>query len=219
VDERRVEPTGASLAGYALLLSPTMPIIGEPGSVNDEYVPQLVANAEAAVSFLVEKGIADPERIAIGGRSYGAFSAANLLVYTRLFRSGIAMSGAYNRTLTPFGFQHERRSFWKETALYAEISPFFHADQIEAPLLLVHGGEDPNAGTPREQARRFFHALVGNGAPVRYVELPHEGHHYAARESVFHAASELLDWLEGTLGPSPAASSGPVTPDGRNPRD
>jgi len=208
-------PLIAPLAGYALLLSPTMPIIGEPGRFNDEYVPQLVVNAEAAVSFLVESGISDPERIAVGGRSYGAFSAANLLVYTRLFRSGIAMSGAYNRTLTPFGFQHESRSFWKETALYAEISPFFHADQIEAPLLLVHGGEDPNAGTPPEQARRFFHALVGNGVPVRYVELPHEGHHYLARESVFHVASELLDWLEGTLGPPPAAtSSDAVAPKG-----
>ncbi len=212
-------PLIAPLAGYALLLSPTMPIIGEPGKVNDEYVPQLVANAEAAVSFLVESGIADPERIAIGGRSYGAFSAANLLVHTRLFRSGIAMSGAYNRTLTPFGFQRERRSFWEETVLYAEISPFFFADRIEAPLLLVHGGEDPNAGTPREQARRFFHALVGNGVPVRYVELPHEGHHYQARESVFHVASEMLDWLERTLGSPAATSSESVAPSGRIPRD
>jgi len=205
-------PLIAPLAGYALLLSPTMPIIGEPGRANDEYVPQLVANAEAAVSFLVESDIADPGRIAIGGRSYGAFSAANLLVHTRLFRSGIAMSGAYNRTLTPFGFQHERRSLWEETILYAEISPFFFANQIEAPLLLVHGGEDPNAGTPREQARRFFHALVGNGIPVRYVELPHEGHHYQARESVFHVASEMLDWLERTLGPAAATPRDPVAP-------
>jgi dipeptidyl aminopeptidase/acylaminoacyl peptidase len=205
-------PLIAPLAGYALLLSPTMPIIGEPGRFNDEYVPQLVANAEAAVLFLVGNGIADPHRIAIGGRSYGAFSAVNLLVHTRLFRSGIAMSGAYNRTLTPFGFQHERRSFWKESALYAEISPFFHADRIEAPLLLVHGGEDPNAGTPPEQARRFFHALVGNRVPVRYVELPHEGHHYWARESVFHVATELLDWLVQTLGSPAAASSEPGAP-------
>jgi dipeptidyl aminopeptidase/acylaminoacyl peptidase len=190
-----------------------MPIIGEPGRANDVYIPQLVANAEAAVAFLVESGIADSERIAVGGRSYGAFSAANLLVHTRLFRSGIAMSGAYNRTLTPFGFQHERRSFWEETALYAEISPFFFADRIEAPLLLVHGREDPNAGTPREQARRFFHALVGNRVPVRYVELPHEGHHYWARESVFHVASELLEWLEQTLGSPTVTSGGPGSPD------
>jgi dipeptidyl aminopeptidase/acylaminoacyl peptidase len=187
--------------GYALLLSPTMPIIGSDGEANDEYLAQLTANAEAAVKFLVESGVADPGRIAIGGRSYGAFSSANLLVHTQLFRTGLLMSGAYNRTLTPFGFQREKRSFWKASDLYARVSPFFYVDALEEPVLLIHGGADENPGTPPEQARRFFHALVGNGKHVRYVELPHEGHNYWARESVLHVAAEMLGWLERTLTP------------------
>ena len=114
------------------------------------------------------------------------------------------MSGAYNRTLTPFGFQHEKRSFWEATGTYTAISPFFHADRVEAPILLVHGGADENPGTPPLQARRFVHALIGEGAPVRYVELPDEGHHYLARESVLHAAAEMIEWLDRTIGPPPS---------------
>ena len=184
------------LAGYALLLNPSMPIIGDRMNANDQYLSQLEASAEAAVEALVSRGVADPDRIAIAGRSYGAFSAANLLAHTRLFRTGIAMSGAYNRTLTPFGFQDERRSFWKATDVYARMSPFYYADRIEAPLLLIHGEDDENPGTSPIQSKRFFHALVGNGNPVRYVALPHEGHTYHAKESVLHIAQEMLDWLE-----------------------
>ncbi len=209
---RGPSPLAVLLEGYALLLSPTMPIIGEAGRANDEYLPQLVANAEAAVRYLVSQGIADPDRIAIGGRSYGAFSTANLLAHTRLFRTGVALSGAYNRTLTPFGFQHEKRSFWKATDLYTRISPFFYADSIEEPLLLIHGGGDPNPGTPPLQARRFFHALAGNGVRVRYVELPHEEHEYWARESVLHIAAELIDWLGRTLGPTSGADAAASPP-------
>jgi dipeptidyl aminopeptidase/acylaminoacyl peptidase len=211
-------PLAVLLSGYALLLNPTMPIIGEADRANDAYLEQLAANAQAAVRFLVSSGTADPERIAIAGRSYGAFSTANLLAHTALFRTGIAVSGAYNRTLTPFGFQHEKRSFWKVSDLYARISPFFYADQIEEPLLLIHGGADPNPGTPPLQARRFFHALVGNGADVRYVEMPYEGHQYWARESVLHVASEMLDWLGRTIGdgapphPRPPTSTAPASP-------
>ena len=144
--------------------------------------------------------ISDPDRIAVGGRSYGAFSSANLLVHSRRFATAIAMSGAYNRTLTPFGFQHEKRSFWDAAEMYTKISPFFHANDIDAPILLVHGAADPNPGTPPLQARRFFHALVGEGVPVRYVELPHEAHHYWARESVLTTAHEMIDWLDRTIG-------------------
>jgi dipeptidyl aminopeptidase/acylaminoacyl peptidase len=145
--------------------------------------------------------VSDPARIAVGGRSYGAFSSTNLLIHSRRFATAVAMSGAYNRTLTPFGFQHEKRSFWDATDLYTSISPFFAADRVRAPLLLVHGGADENSGTPPLQARRFFHALAGEGADVRLVELPHEGHHYWARESVLHAAAEMIDWLDRTIGP------------------
>jgi dipeptidyl aminopeptidase/acylaminoacyl peptidase len=197
---RGPSPLAVLLAGYALLLHPTMPIIGEAGAANDAYLPQLISNAEAAVDFLVSGGVADPDRIAIAGHSYGAFSSANLLAHTSLFQTGIALSGAYNRTLTPFGFQREKRSFWEAADLYARISPFFHADQIDEPLLLIHGAADANAGTPPKQARRFFGALVGNGVPVRYVELPHEGHHLRARESILHVAAEMIDWLDRTIG-------------------
>jgi dipeptidyl aminopeptidase/acylaminoacyl peptidase len=197
-------PLAALLEGYAVLLNPTVPILYEGSLVNDDYVPQLVSSIDAALDHLEAIGVAEPGRIAVAGRSYGAFSSANLLVHSRRFATAIAMSGAYNRTLTPFGFQREKRSFWQATALYTAISPFFHVDRIEVPVLLVHGGADENPGTPPLQARRFLHALVGEGVPVRYVELPYEGHHYWARESVLHAAAEMLDWLDRTIGPGRA---------------
>jgi dipeptidyl aminopeptidase/acylaminoacyl peptidase len=193
-------PLAAVVGGYAVLLNPTVPILHERGATNDEYLSQLVASVEAAVDHLVALGVTDPARVAVAGRSYGAFSSANLLIHSKRFASAIAMSGAYNRTLTPFGFQHERRSFWQATELYTQISPFFHADRIQAPLLLVHGGSDENPGTPPLQARRFFHALAGEGKPVRYVELPGEGHHTWARENVLLASAEMLDWLDRTIG-------------------
>jgi dipeptidyl aminopeptidase/acylaminoacyl peptidase len=143
--------------------------------------------------------------MAVAGRSYGAFSTANLLVHSDLFRTGIAISGAYNRTLTPFGFQHEKRSFWDAMDFYTRMSPFYYADEITEPLLIMHGGADDNPGTPTLQARRFFHALVGNGVNVRYVELPWERHHYRARENVLHTSAEMLDWLDRTIGPRSAS--------------
>jgi dipeptidyl aminopeptidase/acylaminoacyl peptidase len=202
-------PLSLLLSGYAVLLNPTVPIVHETGGATDAYLTQLVASAEAAVDHLVATGIAQPSRIGVGGRSYGAFSSANLMVHSRRFATAVAMSGAYNRTLTPFGFQHERRSFWQATQLYANISPFFHVDKIEAPILLVHGGADDNPGTPTLQARRFFHALVGEGVPVRYVELPFEGHHYWARENVLDAAAEMIAWFDRTIGTQREAASAP----------
>ncbi len=199
-------PLAAVVAGYAVLLNPTVPILHEEGAINDDYIPQLVASVEAAVDHLVAIGVTDPERVAVGGRSYGAFSSANLLIHSQRFATAVAMSGAYNRTLTPFGFQREKRSFWKATELYTSISPFFYADKIRVPILLVHGGGDENPGTPPIQARRFFHALVGNGTRVRYVELPSEGHHYWARENVLLAAAEMIDWLDRVLG-APASTA------------
>lgn len=192
-------PFALLLSGYALVDHPSMPIIGVPGRQNDSYLPQLIASAEAAVDHVVSTGVAHPDRLAVAGRSYGAFSAANLLVHTDLFRTAIAMSGAYNRTLTPFGFQSEQRSFWQATELYARISPFFHAHQFKRPILLVHGAVDTNPGTLPMQSERFFQALAGNGAPVRYVSLPFEGHQYRARESVDHVVQEMLNWLERHL--------------------
>jgi len=199
-------PLAAVVAGYAVLMNPTVPIMYEGSTVNDAYLPQLASSLEAAVDHLVSLGVTDPARVAVAGRSYGSFSSANLLIHTDLFATAICMSGAYNRTLTPYGFQHERRSFWDAGEMYANVSPFFHADKLTKPILLIHGGGDPNPGTPPMQARRFVHALLGQGATVRYVELPVEGHHYWARENVLLAAAEMLDWLDSTIGPNrPAA--------------
>ena len=145
-------------------------------------------------------GVADPDRIAVGGHSYGAFMAANLLAHSDLFRAGIARSGAYNRTLTPFGFQNERRTFWEAPTVYAAMSPFFHANRITEPLLLTHGEVDNNSGTFPVQSERLYSALRGHGAPVRYVTLPHESHGYVARESVLHIVEEMLQWCNKHLG-------------------
>jgi dipeptidyl aminopeptidase/acylaminoacyl peptidase len=182
--------------GYALVDGPFMPIIGSRLSAQDDYVPQLILNAEAAIDYLVAAGIADRQRLAVVGRSYGAFAVANLMAHSTLFRAGIAMSGAYNRTLTPFGFQNESRSFWQRQEAYIGMSPFFFADRVANPILLIHGEQDENPGTPTMQSEGFFAALVGNGVPSRYVSLPFEGHQYRARESVMHVAAEMLSWVD-----------------------
>ena len=183
--------------GYALLDNPSMPIIGEgEEEPNDSYVEQLVASAQAAVDEVVRRGVAEPGRIAIAGRSYGAFMTANLLAHSDLFSAGMAYSGAYNRTLTPFGFQAEERTFWEAPEVYFEMSPFMHADKVNEPILLVHGEADNNSGTFPLQSRRFYHALKGHGATARLVMLPHESHGYRARESILHALWETNAWVE-----------------------
>jgi dipeptidyl aminopeptidase/acylaminoacyl peptidase len=188
-------------AGYAVLNDPAMPIVARKGQKpNDTYVEQLVASARAAVDELVRRGVADPKRIAVGGHSYGAFMTANLLAHSRLFRAGIARSGAYNRTLTPFGFQREQRTFWQAPAVYAAMSPFNFADKIKDPILLIHGEADNNSGTFPMQSERFYHALKGHGATTRLVLLPHESHSYRARESVLHMLWEMETWLATHLG-------------------
>ncbi len=198
-------PTGAShlfllTQGFAVLDGPSMPVIGEGAEEpNDTYIEQMVASAEAAVEAVVALGVADRNRIAIGGHSYGAFMTGTLLAHTELFRAGIARSGAYNRTLTPFGFQQEQRSYWEAPEVYHRMSPFSHAHQITAPILLLHGAEDNNSGTFPLQSDRLYHALEGLGATARYVLLPHEGHGYRARESVLHVLAEMVEWLQEKL--------------------
>ena len=141
-------------------------------------------------------GVSDPDRLVIGGHSYGAFTTANLLAHTDLFRAGIARSGAYNRSLTPFGFQSEQRTYWEATDIYVTMSPFTHAAKIDEPILLLHGAEDPNSGTYPMQSKRMYAALKGNGATVRWVELPLEEHGYRARESIGHALWEMIQWAD-----------------------
>jgi len=188
------------MKGYAILDNPSLPIIGEgDAEPNDTYVEQLVAGAQAAIDKLVSMGVADPEKIAVGGHSYGAFMAANLLAHSRLFAAGIARSGAYNRTLTPFGFQSEERTLWDAPETYIKMSPFMHAHQIKTPLLLIHGEADNNSGTFPMQSERFYTALKGNGGTARLVLLPHENHMYRARESILHMLWEMEKWLEKYL--------------------
>ncbi|XP_048610611.1 probable glutamyl endopeptidase, chloroplastic [Brassica napus] len=161
------------------------------------YVEKLVASAEAAVDEVVRRGVAHPSKIAVGGHSYGAFMTANLLAHTpHLFSCGIARSGAYNRTLTPFGFQNEDRTLWEATNVYVEMSPFMSADKIKKPILLIRGEEDNNPGTLTMQSDRFFNALKGHGALCRLVILPHESHGYSARESIMHVLWETDRWLQ-----------------------
>ncbi len=183
--------------GYAVFDDPTMPIIGE-GEVesNDTFIEQLVASAQAAIDVVVDRGVVDRDRIAIGGHSYGAFMTANLLAHSDLFRLGLPRSGAYNRTLTPFGFQSEERTLWEAPEIYFKMSPFMHADKINEPILLVHGQADNNSGTFPMQSERMYGALKGHGATARLVMLPHESHGYRARESIMHLLWETDTWLE-----------------------
>ncbi|MBD3162056.1 MAG: prolyl oligopeptidase family serine peptidase [Candidatus Eisenbacteria bacterium] len=183
--------------GYAVLDGPTMPIVGEgDAEPNDTFVEQLVASARAAVDEVVRRGVADPDRIAIGGHSYGAFMTANLLAHSDLFAAGLARTGAYNRTLTPFGFQSEERTLWEAPEVYFAMSPFLHADKVNEPILLVHGEADNNPGTFPMQSERFYNALKGHGATTRLVLLPHESHSYRARESILHLVWETQEWLD-----------------------
>ncbi len=192
-------PIFMTLAGYALLDNVTLPIVGDPQIVNDTYIEQIVAGAKAAIDKAVELRVTDPDRVAAAGHSYGGFMTANLLAHTRFFRAGIARSGAYNRTLTPFGFQSERRTYWEATELYTKMSPFTYANKIEAPLLLIHGAADDNTGTYPVQSERMYAALKGNGSTARLVMLPHEAHGYVARESIETTLAEMLEWLERWL--------------------
>jgi len=180
--------------GYAIIEDPTMPIVGPGETANDTYVQQLVASAQAAVDRAVELGVTDRERVVVGGHSYGGFMTANLLAHSDIFRAGLARSGAYNRTLTPFGFQNEQRTFWEVPQIYGNMSPFYHAHKVNEPILLIHGEADDNSGTFPIQSERFYMALKGHGATVRYVTLPNEAHGYAARESVLHTLAEMLNW-------------------------
>ncbi len=198
--------------GYAVFDGFSMPILGEGDQEpNETFVPQLRMNAESAINKLVEMGVTDRNRIGVGGHSYGAFMTANLLAHTDLFAAGIARSGAYNRTLTPFGFQAEERTYWEAPDVYNTMSPFMYADKIKEPILLIHGQADNNSGTFPIQSERFYAALKGHGATTRLVMLPHESHGYRARESVLHTLWEMTTWLDTHVKNKPL-SNGQVKP-------
>ncbi|NNU16835.1 S9 family peptidase [Parvularcula sp. ZS-1/3] len=188
--------------GYAVMDRTAMPVVGsDPETVNDTFIEQIVASAEAAVEETVKRGFGDGERVGVGGHSYGAFMTAHLLAQSDLFRAGIARSGAYNRTLTPFGFQAERRIFWDTPETYYKLSPFMAANKINEPMLLIHGMKDNNSGTFPQQSERMFAAVKGTGGTTRLVMLPHESHGYRGRESVLHTLAEMIEWFDAYVKP------------------
>lgn len=184
--------------GYAVLNNAEMPIVatGKDKKPNDNFIEQLTMNAEAAVNALDSLGVGDRNRMAVSGHSYGAFMTAHLLAHTKLFKAGIARSGAYNRSLTPFGFQNEDRTYWQDPELYNKMSPFSYADKIKTPIMLVHGDMDNNTGTFPIQSERMYNAIKGHGGTVKYLSLPYESHGYQGRENLLHLLSEQLSWLD-----------------------
>jgi dipeptidyl aminopeptidase/acylaminoacyl peptidase len=206
-------PVFFTATGYAVFENASIPIVGEgKQEPNDTYVQQLLAGAKAAVDYGASLGVVDPKRVAVMGHSYGAFMTANLLAHTTMFRAGIARSGAYNRSLTPYGFQNEERTYWQDPELYYAMSPFSFADKIKTPLLLIHGEADDNDGTFPIQSDRFYVALKGQGATVRLVFLPLEAHHYMAHESLDHMLWEMNRWLDTYVKPEqPVTGAGAAT--------
>lgn len=191
------------LAGYAIIDNASFPIVGDPKKAYDTYTEQLVADAKAALDKAVELGVADPERIGVTGHSHGALMTANLLAHSDLFRAGVATSGSYNKTLTPFGFQSERRSVWESPDVYRQVSTFFFADKIKSPLLIMHGADDANPGTTPIQATKLYEAIRGNGGTTRLVMLPHEPHWYTAKESNEQLVYEMLNWFDAHVKNAP----------------
>jgi dipeptidyl aminopeptidase/acylaminoacyl peptidase len=191
---RNDSPLFFATQGYAVLMDATIPIVGDPETMNNTFVEQATSSGRAAIDYLDSLGIIDRDKVGVGGHSYGAFMTANLLAHSDDYAYGIARSGAYNRTLTPFGFQSERRSFWEAKDIYMNLSPFTYANKINEPILLIHGEADNNPGTHTMQTERLFQAIKGNGGTARLVLLPHESHGYRARESVLHVLAEMFEW-------------------------
>jgi len=192
-------PLYLTLLGYVVLDNASMPVVGNVKERNDNFITQIVDNAKAAIDYLDKRGIIDPNKVAVGGHSYGAFMTAVLLAESNLFKAGIAQSGAYNRTLTPFGFQSEKRSYWQAKEFYNRVSPFNNVEKLKSPLLLIHGEKDSNPGTYPIQSERMYAAIKGNGGTARLVILPYEDHGYEAKESVKQMIAETVEWLDKYL--------------------
>jgi dipeptidyl aminopeptidase/acylaminoacyl peptidase len=184
------------LEGYAVIDNPSLPVVGDANRIYDTYMEQLVSGARAAVDKAVELGVTDRDRIGVTGHSHGGLMTVNLLAHSDLFRAGVARSGAYNRSLTAFGFQNERRTLWEAPEVYTKVSPFFHADKVKSPLLLIHGEADVNPGTTPLQSEKLFEAIRGTGGTARLVMLPFESHGYQAMESIEHVLYEMLTWFD-----------------------
>ena len=196
------------LAGYAVIDQASFPVVGDPKKAYDTYLEQLLLDAKAAVDKAVSLGVADPGRIGVTGHSHGAMMTANLVAHSDLFRAGVATSGAYNKTLTPFGFQNERRSVWEAPDVYRKVSPYFFADKLKTPLLIVHGEDDANPGTSPLQGKTLYEAIRGNGGTARLVMLPHEPHLYSAMESNEQLVYEMLRWFDRNVKNAPPRRGG-----------
>jgi len=215
------DPRFLTLEGYAVI-DLALPVVGDQETANDQFTGQIVSSAEAAIDQMVLMGVSDPGRVGVGGHSYGAFAAVTLLANSQYFRAGVAQSGAYNRTLTPFGFQNERRTLWQASDTYRKMSPLFDVPKIRNPLLLIHGLEDGNAATTPAQSRQLFQAIKGQeGGKARLVMLPHEAHTYRTRESIEHVLHEMVGWFNEHVKnhkPSPetfnSTAPGTTTPSG-----
>ena len=196
------------LGGYAIIENASFPIIGDPKKAYDTYLEHLVADAKAAVDEAVRPGRCRSQPIGVTGHSHGALMTVNLVTHSDLFRAGAATSGSYNKTLTPFGFQNERRSVWEASDVYLKVSPFFFAHKLKTPLLIVHGADDANPGTTPLQASKLYEAIRGNGGTARLVVLPHEPHWYTAMESNEQLVYEMLRWFDKYVkdAPPPSAS-------------
>ena len=202
--KRFTEMTGYSelffaLGGYAVLANTAMPVVGDPDTVNNTYVDQIVMNAKAAIEKAASMGVTDPARVGVGGHSYGGFMTSNLLAHCNLFKAAIVESAAENRTLTPFGFQSERRTLWEAPDAYLKMSPFMYADKIKTPVLMIHGEADDNSGTFPIQSERMYEAVRGNGGVVRLVFLPFEAHGYRGKETIEHVLWEKFAWFDKYL--------------------
>ncbi len=197
------------MAGYAVIDRASFPVVGDPKRAYDTYLEQLVADAKAAVDEAVRLGVTDPDRVGVTGHSHGALMTVNLIAHSQLFRAGVATSGSYNKTLTPFGFQSERRSVWEAPEVYTQASPFFSADKIKTPLLIVHGADDANPGTTPLQATKLFEAVRGNGGNTRLVMLPFEPHWYSALESNEQLVYEMVNWFDRYVKNAPLRGARP----------
>lgn len=195
------------LEGYAVIDDPSLPVVGDSKKIYDTYLEQLIAGATAAVDKAVEIGVVDRDRIGVMGHSHGALMTVNLLTHSDLFRTGIARSGAYNRSLTAFGFQSERRTLWEAPDVYVNVSPFFHVDKLKLPLLLIHGEADVNPGTVPLQSELLYQAIRGNGGTARLVMLPYESHGYSAMESNEHVLAESIAWFDKYVKNAPAKAA------------
>ncbi len=178
------------------VIEPDCPIMGSAGKMNDNYARDLAENLELTVNAMVDQGYIDRDHVGIGGHSYGAFSTVNALTLTSIFKAGIAGDGMYNRSLTPFGFQSERRNFFEAQSTYLEMSPFFRADKISGPLLMYHSLEDQNVGTAPISSIRMFHALQGLGKPAALFMYPYEDHSVATYQTDLDQWARWFAWFD-----------------------